>query len=706
MKRLPDTAPEVHRAMMNGAFVGRRAGGHHNGVSPDMFLEQIYNADAKEKSGLDGITLNIAARTKWVYTKPVTASVSTQLKTMLHLHSSNPHYESGATRVEGDSEMVVKVTAVMETNPFTTTTTHLINISTGQCADDAVKDNLIRVKELGLQALSDSISGDQQKTTVVRLNTFYTQNASRKKPKHQQAGPGKSNEVAALLRMTQLVASGGEVDIVNFIGNHECSKTPPSLFNEDGTMRGAGSKASLVKVLREETGVRAVPNLPQQNLKTAVVVDAMFAVRRWSFHKDETFGAVARRYMNNLLTDVPTGTDIIHFCCDRYNALSLKSVEQQHRYARSRPARQFEISEHYTVPDPQEFFSLSPNKTGLLNFLCETWCDEEQLEPTLSSTRLYLGGGFKAETKSVLVTAGTVTDVAALESTQQEADTRVILHAIYSVQNEDVERIIIHANDTDIVVICVYYASTFLRDSYLPIHEIAAALGPAISRALPFIHSLSGRDNTSYPYFTGKKTWIKSSMQIDIPALEDFADGDQGPARITAEVVKQAKELVVSVYANNGDMFEGADPGKLRVHTLLNNKSTLLKLLPPTESAYEQHIKRTALATAIDKSAHIGKPNVEPCEDYGWTVGHGCLKPVQSTRQAWPSVCSQSDNPTNVGFLKYCRISSDYEQYRSLLSDFNISDGDTTGMSYVVLIPAIFRGKFTSTEAENSGCTI
>ena len=46
-----------------------------------------------------------------------------------------------------------------------------------------------------------------------------------------------------------------------------------------------------------------------------------------------------------------------------------------------------------------------------------------------------------------------MTDVAALESTQQEADTRVVLHSIYSVQNEDVERIIIHANDTDIVVI-------------------------------------------------------------------------------------------------------------------------------------------------------------------------------------------------------------------------------------------------------------
>ena len=74
-----------------------------------------------------------------------------------------------------------------------------------------------------------------------------------------------------------------------------------------------------------------------------------------------------------------------------------------------------------------------------------------------------------------------------------------------------------------------------------PTNEIAPAHGPATSRALQFIHSLSGGDITSYPYFTGKKTWIKSSMQIYKPALEDFVDGDQGAARITAEVVKQEK---------------------------------------------------------------------------------------------------------------------------------------------------------------------
>ena len=60
-----------------------------------------------------------------------------------------------------------------------------------------------------------------------------------------------------------------------------------------------------------------------------------------------------------------------------------------------------DISERYIVPDTQELFSISPNKAGLFNFLCERWCDEEQLEPTLSSTRLCLGGGFKDEMKSV-----------------------------------------------------------------------------------------------------------------------------------------------------------------------------------------------------------------------------------------------------------------------------------------------------------------
>lgn len=110
------------------------------------------------------------------------------------------------------------------------------------------------------------------------------------------------------------------------------------------------------------------------------------------------------------------------------------------------------------------FFAVSANKANLLIFLCKKWCENEQLEPDLGPTHLYLGGGFKEETKSMVLTEGSVMDVSALESTQQEDTTRIILHILYSVQNEGVDRVVIHANDIDIIIMCLYYGATHLSD--------------------------------------------------------------------------------------------------------------------------------------------------------------------------------------------------------------------------------------------------
>jgi len=62
--------------------------------------------------------------------------------------------------------------------------------------------------------------------------------------------------------------------------------------------------------------------------------------------------------------------------------------------------------------------------------------------------------------------------------------------------------------------------------TYLPINQMAKALGPSKCRTLPFVNSLSGRDTTSYPLFTGKKTWFNCSYTTDIPELERF--GEEG----------------------------------------------------------------------------------------------------------------------------------------------------------------------------------
>jgi len=176
---------------------------------------------------------------------------------------------------------------------------------------------VINVKQLDIKALSASLSGDQAKPSIVKLKTFHTHNNKTKNTTEQPTALGKSKEMVALLRMTQIIASGGEVDIVDFIGNHECSKIPQSLFSGDETMRSAGAKANLFKTLKEDTKVVSSPCLPKEHRKTAVVVDAMYPIRRWSFHKEEPFGSIGTRYRKNLIKDLPAGSSIIHFCCDR-----------------------------------------------------------------------------------------------------------------------------------------------------------------------------------------------------------------------------------------------------------------------------------------------------------------------------------------------------------------------------------------------------
>ena len=105
MKTLQKKAPELHAALMNGVFAGSCAEGTHNSVSLDLLLGQTYNADTKEASSLDGIILNQSAQNKSVFTKPLTAAVSAELKSMLILHNSNQHLESGQNRFMKDTEM-------------------------------------------------------------------------------------------------------------------------------------------------------------------------------------------------------------------------------------------------------------------------------------------------------------------------------------------------------------------------------------------------------------------------------------------------------------------------------------------------------------------------------------------------------------------------------------------------------------------------
>ena len=61
--------------------------------------------------------------------------------------------------------------------------------------------------------------------------------------------------------------------------------------------------------------------------------------------------------------------------------------------------------------------------------------------------------------------------------------------------------------------------------SYLPIHKIVKALGDQECCVLPFLHALSGKDDTSFIYNLGKRVMWKAHKSVDCALLAEYADG-------------------------------------------------------------------------------------------------------------------------------------------------------------------------------------
>ena len=191
---------------------------------------------------------------------------------------------------------------------------------------------------------------------------------------------------------------------------------------------------------------------------------------------------------------------------------SLKSMERQHRTS-TKHQKIFELSAHVPTPPFKDFVNHSQNKAQLLAFLCMSWSNARDLR----NIKLLLAGGFSDKRTTLLVNQHATHNVVELDSNHEGADSRVILHVLYSFECLQAERVVVWSSGTDVIVMCIYYASKWksikelwiclAEDEYLPVHEIADKLGPTDSSFffLPFFHTLTGKDDSSFVYGLGKQ---------------------------------------------------------------------------------------------------------------------------------------------------------------------------------------------------------
>ena len=325
-----------------------------------------------------------------------------------------------------------------------------------------------------------------------------------------------------------------------------------------------GVKADLLhcleKDLPEETGVPMVD---------AAILDGAAVVQMLNPGTSNTFQEYADAVFVPYVSAQLKKTNRVDIVWDIY---SLKSTtkEKRGKGIRKRVASSTQMPTKW-----KDFLRVDANKTELFSFLSQ----ESARLSTEDGKEVYATHG-----REVLCSSEE-SDLANLAPcSQEEPDTRLLLHVVDAVQKGS-KKVVIRTVDTDVVVVAASSFSkinpdelwvavgTGSRFRYIAIHELVAAMNSRQCSTLPVFHATTGCDTVSSFAGRGKKT--------------------------TWETWKVFPEVTQ------------------------RSRSRTLKNIQPTQAALKQHIKRACYQANSWNQALVLAPDVLDPSEWGWTIQTG-----------------------------------------------------------------------------------
>jgi hypothetical protein len=258
---------------------------------------------------------------------------------------------------------------------------------------------------------------------------------------------------------------------------------------------------------------------------------------------------------------------------------------------------------------------------------------------------LWAGGFSEGEVTKTVSVAG-VKDAHDLFCTQEEADTRMILHAMHANRAfADLNAkgtVVIKSSDTDVLVLALHYfpqmdhidqmwietgvitAATDLR-RYIPVHQLCGTLSSEFCQILPAAHALTGCDSVSSFFWIGKKTVFKVLITKGARLFSDlcFLSADD-----VGQATDAARKFVSTLYDQDGKLQKyHEDLNELRMK-LATTKDKSLSQLPPCEDSFRQHVQRASWQTKVWMSSHLARPDLGSPDGHGWRKEDENLLPV------------------------------------------------------------------------------
>ena len=400
--------------------------------------------------------------------------------------------------------------------------------------------------------------------------------------------------------------------------SHPLGPLPWALASADGSLRKT-TKSTLAKELQKD--IPAVEAIPQPS---ACIIDGMAMVQRLK-GDHMTFADIADALMAMVLREGAAGKRI-DVVFDVYREMSIKNTEREKRGGYSGNEYRH-IQPDHKVQQWRKFLANPQNKKQLVGFVTEEW-QKERFLGRLTGKTLFTTAEEKCTEISPDGGAKLRED---LKSTQEEADTRLLLHALHAAKN-GYSTIVISSEDTDVFVLCLAFkpfvpatmylkCGTQTRTTYINITNVVQRHGLVLCRCLPGLHAFTGCDSVSAFSDKGKLTALKLVKRK--PAFQEVFQQLGMDWEVSDELFARLQEFTCLLYSSSPGTN---DVNILRYRLFCTKKGGLeSNQLPPCKDTLRKHCDRTNYVAAVWRRSLQGCPQIPSPIGFGWCLEDGKL---------------------------------------------------------------------------------
>ncbi len=389
---------------------------------------------------------------------------------------------------------------------------------------DEIRNDLLNVRETAVKLYTDFRQERfQQKKlqlfdTIHRTNTKTFASLTEEDKKKASKKKKQPRNVIKGQKLLDIVCARGydtkELFSYDFVSSNE-------LFDDDGLMTKAVKSHLCDELEKKYLKGKEYPVKPEKgrSMSQGYIVYVMANIRKITDCKGVLFYHILKKF-GEMVKNLMKKPDRVDFVFDSYIEGSVKDSERSRRES-SKPIEINQITQATRLPkDLMTFWPSGNNKTKLQKLLKE-WLADEAHDGMFKNIKVVLSGmvGNDLSDRCIAVKRKTGffreshlwTTLPEIDSTLEEADTRIIPHA-FNAAEDGIKRLIVLSADTDILVNLLYYwrrlswiglkelwqrVGSQQKTRYIPIHILAREMGIMKCNVMPALHSLTGCDYTS-----------------------------------------------------------------------------------------------------------------------------------------------------------------------------------------------------------------